>query len=464
MSGYDLPDRSAPPPHPDDAGARIVCPQCGTENSVRVVLQGACCEMAAMREKALRQQRGGRRGSRGGAYGGPGGTGKKRRGPAPSPAERESARRRARSAARDAGLLRGNVFFPARVSPRFRTQRMNELSVPSQSRKTAKVVTSGFAKSELELLLLEKANVPGPDAYDLPAALCEMRGGQFSTANPKTALDWACYNAARQPGPGAHTLPDFTAGMSGGRFSLGNQKSPTQRLCDEAALKPGPGAYALPDLTSSPKPGGRFGAGAKPKSDVDWAILRGRGQPGPGDCQPRVGFGECGPVTSPVRGGLFLGANSKSSLDMLLEEARHMPGPGRYEAEGRGRMGCVNLAGARSKTALEALLIEAEKVPGPGAYSPHRQEPILGGAFSHGLHSEDASTASPGPAVYQLPGLTGTEASGGKFSDAVPKSELDWAILRAAKQPGPADYTLNSSFTVVEVSPIKCRRAKLPQI
>ena len=465
MSGYELNRERPPPPHPDDAGARITCPQCDTIGSVRTVLQGDCCAQAAIDEAAAQSSwrrssavsgnsSSGRKVQRGGS---------KRRGPPPTPAEREAGRRRRRKAARDNELLQSNVFFPSQREERFHAQRLNELAVPNQARKTAKVVTSGFAKSELELLLLEKAQVPGPDAYDLPDGIAAMPGGKFSLANAKTDLDWAVLRAGQQPGPGAHDLPPERIG---GAVNLGcaRSKSALELMLLEAEKVPGPGAHSLPDITGSPLPGGRFPSGAKPKSDVEWSILRAAGMPGPADSGTRLEFGKGG-VESPVHGGKFGGGNVKSSLEAAMEEARHKPGPGRYDVDASHSIGgAPNLGCARAKTALELMLLESAKIPGPAAYSPARHDAITGGAFSRGLHSEDAHTASPGPAVYSLPSLICTRSVGGKISDAHPKSELDWACLRAAKQPGPADYSLSSSFTVMEVSPIKTKRNKLPAV
>jgi hypothetical protein len=53
-------------------------------------------------------------------------------------------------------------------------------------------------KSHLDWAMINGAKLPGPGEYD--AAPLKMKGsGKFSTANPKSHLDWAIYNGARRP-------------------------------------------------------------------------------------------------------------------------------------------------------------------------------------------------------------------------------------------------------------------------
>ena len=51
--------------------------------------------------------------------------------------------------------------------------------------------------------------------------------------------------------------------------------------------------------------------------------------------------------------------------------------------------------------------------------------------------------ASPGPGAYTF--NLRERRGGGKFNSSRPKSDLEWAMLRAKSQPGPGEYKITSA-------------------
>mmetsp|Transcript_22836 Transcript_22836/g.52982 ORF Transcript_22836/g.52982 Transcript_22836/m.52982 type:complete len:100 (+) Transcript_22836:1-300(+) len=72
-----------------------------------------------------------------------------------------------------------------------------------------------------------------------------MKGGKFSTANPKSDIDWQIYEAARSPGPGSYNIGKRPKDSSM-KFNTSKPKTDIEWKIYEAAEKPGPGQYKVP--------------------------------------------------------------------------------------------------------------------------------------------------------------------------------------------------------------------------
>ena len=126
--------------------------------------------------------------------------------------------------------------------------------------------------------LSDRPHSAAPSSYSQFGA----RGGKFSSAKPKSDVEWAIYRAKQCPGPGQYQFKD--AEPKGGRFNLSNPKSDLDWLMKTASEMPGPGDYKVGDAPGKPT-GGRFST-ARPKSNLDWTIFNARQRPGPGDFRP----------------------------------------------------------------------------------------------------------------------------------------------------------------------------------
>ena len=222
------------------------------------------------------------------------------------------------------------------------------------------------------------------------------RGGKFSSARPKTDVDWAIYRAKQGPGPGEYK-PDASYRVSGGKFNMSKAKTEVEWIEHRASKLPGPGDYTLEDQTTS-LIGGKFST-AKPKSSLDWTIYKSKQEPGPGQYDIDA--------HRQIRGGRFSTAKPKSDVDILIKLAKESPGPGQYSLDSKTFQmsgGKFNLS--KPKSDVDWAIIRSGQIPGPQDYNA------------------DSS--------YRI--------GGGKFSNAKPKSSLDQAIFNGRLQPGPGEY------------------------
>jgi len=184
------------------------------------------------------------------------------------------------------------------------------------------------------------AQSPGPGEYPLPQNNRKTTG-RFSTANPKSSLDWDIYRAAWTPGPGAYHISDGRSGSrggnastsssaaykgGGGKFSEAVPKSDLDWKILEAARTPGPGSYKIPNLSEPPPFAGRIPFGL-PSSYLDAPLRTSATIPGPGQYyKPEA--------TLSPSGGKFNLSKPKSELDWQIFNAAQTPGPGAYETQG----------------------------------------------------------------------------------------------------------------------------------
>ena len=100
---------------------------------------------------------------------------------------------------------------------------------------------------------------------------------------------------------------------------------------------------------------------------------------------------------------------------------------------------------------------------------------VIGGSIGEGTVMGDLDFAivrasrQPGPGAHSLPplGVTKQRAKGGKFSTAKPKSDVDWKVYDASRKPAPGQYdpptfvdiALNRSKSRASVSSSRSRIA-----
>lgn len=161
------------------------------------------------------------------------------------------------------------------------------------------------------------------------------RGGKFSSAKPKSDVEWAIHRAKQCPGPGEYkTNKDYIP--KGGRFNMSN-----------------------------------------PKSDIDWVIKKGSEQPGP--CDYRLGDKHLKPT-----GGKFSTARPKSALEWTIFNARQRPGPGHYEVDSHRRVNGGRFSSAKPKSDVEWKMHDAKQKPGPGQYQVRKDVIPSGGTYTKG--------------------------------------------------------------------------------
>jgi hypothetical protein len=220
------------------------------------------------------------------------------------------------------------------------------------------------------------------------------------------------------------------------RVSIRPQKTGMSNLSDRPHTgSPNSKRHKYPQFGAR---GGKF-SGAKPKSDVDWAIHRAKQCPGPGQYKINRDL--------TTRGGRFNMSNPKSDIEWMILNAKKTPGPGDYRVTEENIIG-GKFGSATSKSSLDRTIFDARDKPGPGQYNPDAHYKVNGGRFSNSKLKSDVDWSIerakkvPGPGEYKV---TAIRLSGGKFNQSNPKSDVDWAILKSSKLPSPQDYLPGSS-------------------
>ena len=127
----------------------------------------------------------------------------------------------------------------------------------------------------------------------------------------------------------------------------------------ERNVTPGPGQYHIPTTLK----GGFAMSDARPKSDVEWAMLRAAAIPGPGAHDTFVPKVEAG-----IK---FNDSNSLSDIDVAMLRASRLPAPGerqttKFETAKTGKWGKSS-----APSQLESQILKASREPGPGEYYTH---------------------------------------------------------------------------------------------
>ena len=101
-------------------------------------------------------------------------------------------------------------------------------------------------------------------------------------------------------------------------------------------------------------------------------------------------------------------------------------------------------------TVLPALTVGPAQVPAPGQRQAIEYELQKGGKFSEAKPKSDIEwrmlKAAEIPAPGQRQNIATQGTSGGKFNMGKSKSEVEWAIHRAKTVPGAGEYSVPSSF------------------
>lgn len=130
-------------------------------------------------------------------------------------------------------------------------------------------------------------STPGPGHYTPEPAIRDgIIGGRFCDARPKSAIELRIEHAADLPGPADYGEPKLKA-PNPQKFNISKSKSNLELVMHVGSQTPGPAEYddnhsLAASVRNSPHWKGHF-SGAKPKSDVDWHILRASQIPGPQD-------------------------------------------------------------------------------------------------------------------------------------------------------------------------------------
>ena len=239
-----------------------------------------------------------------------------------------------------------------------------------------------------------------------------------------SSLNSSSYIMPTPPGP------YLQSGVRGGRIATGKPKSDVDWKIYRAKQIPGPGEYDSPTDKLS---GGRFSM-SSPKSDVEWVMLRASKIPGPGEYESKVAL---------PSGGRFSTAKPKTDIEWKMLRASQVSDVCLFFGSPLLKLPVINYS---VKKIGDSIVFDLQ-VPGPGEYAVKIQKTI-GAKMSVSPIVTDVDLAMrraskiPGPGAYD--DLYGKKMSGGRFSTAKPKSDVDWIMYRSARIPGPGEYEIKS--------------------
>ena len=178
---------------------------------------------------------------------------------------------------------------------------------------------------------------PGPESLALPADVADE---QAEAQQVQQGQEGAGHKQVQSESARQHARSSTPKPLSTARLSTQGSKS-------SIIVPDVPGPYMVNGVR-----GGRFAQG-KPKSDVEWKILRASQVPGPGqytmDDSKRLG------------GGRFSTANPKSDVDWEILRASKLPAPGQYQIKGSMPSG-GKFSNAAPKSDLDWKMIRAAQV------------------------------------------------------------------------------------------------------
>ena len=269
-------------------------------------------------------------------------------------------------------------------------------------------------KSDIDWQVYRAASIPAPNAYAVGSFLSKTGGG-FNLGRSKSDLEWQIHRAKETPAPNAYGGSLKPPRTPGGRFNAFKSKTWLERLVREKIQIPGPSEYRVGGLRAPS--GGTFNA-SKPKSDSDWAIYRSSQIPGPG--QYKVDG------QRPISGGSFNMSKAKSHVEWIEYRAGQLPGPSDYG--------------------------NVDRQDAPNAQVGLRRERKRGDAGREGMKNQECAVRTAIKSVLAVvcfkAGVKHTHTHSHtyhnsvcsqQFSMAKPKTDVDWAILRASTMPGPGE-------------------------
>lgn len=165
-------------------------------------------------------------------------------------------------------------------------------------------------------------------------------------------------------GEGAVWVPPSRFGP--GHWVRKNKVRPLPADVLERLTKP-PKRKVRPRLPATGKylrPGGGRFSNAKPKSEIDWVILRAKDSPGPSAYRPIV-KAKGGSGTTKISD-----ANPKSDVDWVIYRSKQTPGPSEYKVKGmsESRQGGGRFSTAFPMSDLEWTIYRSKQTPAPDEY------------------------------------------------------------------------------------------------
>ena len=231
--------------------------------------------------------------------------------------------------------------------------------------------------------------------------------GSFSTAKPKGMIDHHVHLKNAVPGA-ARYRPKKVRKKVGVRFSTAYPKNDVEWKVYRAKQTPGPGNYKLTDVRTTNFTVGHSGKfnKSKPASDVDVMCRKASQEPGPQSyCSHSL-------KKDRIKGnGRFSSSVLPTFADVQRNYTKGVPGPGSYASD----------------------VIERKRKSTTGKFSKNQVPGYI--QYEVNLRRENPSPQGYRPSFDKKGG-------GGRFSTAMPKSDVDWAIHRAKSIPGPSQYVL----------------------
>ena len=118
---------------------------------------------------------------------------------------------------------------------------------------------------------------------------------------------------------------------------------------------------------------------ARPKSELEWIILRARSTPGPNSYSIKY--------STHSQGALISDANAKSDLDWTIHRARETPGPSAYNPKLLpSASNTTKISDAEVLDFIDMEVMRSRDIPGPAAYDVSRcaQQPSI----KRSIHSD----------------------------------------------------------------------------
>ena len=242
-----------------------------------------------------------------------------------------------------------------------------------------------------------------------PKKKTRVRGGKWSTANPKSYLDWIQHHASQTPSPQDYELKSTVLNAKGATvFSTANVPSDVEKKILRANDTPAPDRY---NPTQPKKRGGVKISEANPKSDVEWAVYNAQSIPGPGQYTLKS------TVLNAKGSCKFSTAFVPSDVEKKILRANDTPAPDRYDPVQQRKRGGVKMSEANPKSDVEWAVYHAKSTPGPGQYT--------------------------------MPSSVLNAKGSCKFSTANVPSDVDVLVAEKSKLPGPAQYYIDDCDAAV---------------
>mmetsp|Transcript_54527 Transcript_54527/g.109654 ORF Transcript_54527/g.109654 Transcript_54527/m.109654 type:complete len:474 (+) Transcript_54527:174-1595(+) len=228
-------------------------------------------------------------------------------------------------------------------------------------RECVKAVTDGISLSYHAQIVRSALDKPGTGEYDTAQSSFDSRAGsRFSTANPKSDVDWQILRASENLM--SYVKLPSTLETWGGAFNK-SAKPLTERDWQVKRSKevPGPGKYDTRPLGDklSHDQRGKFSV-AKPKTDVEWMVHRGLENPGSHIMLPS---------TLKTSGGAFnQSVKSLAEQDWQVKRASLVPAPGDYTLSSLRTSTGGKFNTGNSKNDIEWKIYNSRHTPGPGSY------------------------------------------------------------------------------------------------